>query len=174
MEPWPDQWAFLSSVSRMSADAVVALADTVQPVTAGPNLSLADLASADGPKPPERIDAQIAGCSRSGGPVYHRRSSPGSSTSPRCPTPSSMRRNGCGSRLGTRPGSSVATAKTSNGSTSQRSHRPRHRRVDNAGSRLERHRSSTQPRRHRAAPRQPLLHPPASRRRRRQSTTTSP
>jgi len=52
MEPWPDQWAFLSSVSRMSSDAVVALADSLRAVGAGPGLSLADLADADGPKPP--------------------------------------------------------------------------------------------------------------------------
>jgi superfamily II DNA or RNA helicase len=61
MEPWPDQWAFLSSVSRMSSDAVVALAETLRTVAAGPGLSLADLADADGPKPPPVIDAQIAG-----------------------------------------------------------------------------------------------------------------
>lgn len=61
MEPWPDQWAFLSSVSRLSSDAVVALADTLRSVEAGPGLSLADLADADGPKPPPAIDAQITG-----------------------------------------------------------------------------------------------------------------
>ncbi len=61
MEPWPDQWAFLSTVSRLSPDAVVALADTVRPVAAGPGLSLADLAKVDGPKPPPVIDAQVGG-----------------------------------------------------------------------------------------------------------------
>ena len=61
MEPWTDQWALLSSVSRMSCDAVVALADTLRPVTAGPSLSLADLASSEGPKPPAVIEAQIGG-----------------------------------------------------------------------------------------------------------------
>ena len=61
MEPWPDQWAFLSSVSRMSPDAVVALADSLRPVDAGPGLSLAELAAADGPRPPAVIDAQLAG-----------------------------------------------------------------------------------------------------------------
>ncbi len=61
MEPWPDQWAFLSSVSRMTTDAVVALADSLRPVDAGPGLSLADLANADGPKPPPAIDAQVGG-----------------------------------------------------------------------------------------------------------------
>lgn len=61
LEPWSDQWAFLSSVSKLSADAVVALAEAVRPVTTGPSLSLADLASVDGPKPPATIDAQIDG-----------------------------------------------------------------------------------------------------------------
>lgn len=61
MEPWPDQWAFLSGVSRMSADAVVALAETARPITAGPNLTLADLAAGDGPKPPEVVEGQMGG-----------------------------------------------------------------------------------------------------------------
>ncbi len=61
MKPWPDQWALLSGVSRMSCDAVVALADTLRPVTAGPTLSLADLAGSDGPKPPAVIEAQFGG-----------------------------------------------------------------------------------------------------------------
>ena len=61
MNPWPDQWALLSSVSRMSCDAVVALADTLRPVTAGPGLSLADLASSEGPKPPAVIEAHLGG-----------------------------------------------------------------------------------------------------------------
>jgi superfamily II DNA or RNA helicase len=61
MKPWPDQWAFLASVSRMSTDAVAALADSLRPVDAGPSLTLTDLAAADGPKPPPVIEAQIAG-----------------------------------------------------------------------------------------------------------------
>ena len=61
MEPWPDQWAFLSGVSRMSVDAVAALAETARPVTAGPNLTLADLAAGDGPKPPDAVEGQMGG-----------------------------------------------------------------------------------------------------------------
>ncbi len=61
MKPWPDQWAFLSSVSRMSADAVAAVADSLRPVDAGPSLTLTDLATADGPKPPPVIETQLAG-----------------------------------------------------------------------------------------------------------------
>ena len=61
MNPWPDQWAVLSGVSRMSCDAVVALAEVLRPVTAGPSLSLADLAGSEGPKPPAVIEAQLGG-----------------------------------------------------------------------------------------------------------------
>ena len=59
MEPWPDQWAFLSSVARMSPDAVTALADSLRPVVAGPTLSLAELAKAGGPPPPAVTRARL-------------------------------------------------------------------------------------------------------------------
>ncbi len=61
MEPWPDQWAFLSSVARLSSDAAAALAKSLRPVEAGPNLSLAALAAADGPAPPPVIEARFGG-----------------------------------------------------------------------------------------------------------------
>jgi len=61
MQPWPDQWAFLSSVARLSADGAAALAASLKPVAAGPALSLAELASIDGPKPPPVVEAQLAG-----------------------------------------------------------------------------------------------------------------
>ncbi|CAN5768018.1 DEAD/DEAH box helicase [soil metagenome] len=44
MEPWPDQWAFLSSVARLSPPAVQTLADALRPVDAGPASTLWDLA----------------------------------------------------------------------------------------------------------------------------------
>lgn len=59
MEPWPDQWAFLSSVARLAPDATVALADSLRPVDAGPTLTLADLAKTDGPAPPLVIRARL-------------------------------------------------------------------------------------------------------------------
>jgi len=59
MEPWPDQWAFLSSVARMTPEAVTALAATLRPVDAGPTLSLAALAKAGGPPPPTVIRARL-------------------------------------------------------------------------------------------------------------------
>lgn len=59
MEPWPDQWAFLSSVARMTPDAVVALAETLRSVDAGPALSLAELAQAGGPPPPPVVRARL-------------------------------------------------------------------------------------------------------------------
>lgn len=59
LEPWPDQWAFLSSTARMAPDAVAALAESLRPVDAGPALSFADLAKADGPAAPDTIRARL-------------------------------------------------------------------------------------------------------------------
>lgn len=60
MKPWPDQWAFLSSVCRMSPDAVVAVAELLRDIDTGPTMSLVELAKADGPRTPPVI-AQISG-----------------------------------------------------------------------------------------------------------------
>ena len=59
MEPWPDQWGFLSSVARLTLDAAAALADSLRPVDAGPALTFVDLARAGGPRPPEVIRARL-------------------------------------------------------------------------------------------------------------------
>lgn len=59
MEPWPDQCAFLSSVARMAPEAVSALAESLRPATAGPTLSLADLAASGGPPPPPVVRARL-------------------------------------------------------------------------------------------------------------------
>ena len=59
LEPWPDQWAFLSSVARLAPDAAAALADSLRPIDAGPKLDLADLAKAGGPRPPAVIRARL-------------------------------------------------------------------------------------------------------------------
>ena len=59
MDPWPDQWEFLSSVARLTPDAATALADSLRPVDAGPTLTLTDLAKADGPAPPAVIHARF-------------------------------------------------------------------------------------------------------------------
>jgi superfamily II DNA or RNA helicase len=59
MQPWPDQWAFLSSVARMSPPAVAALTESLRPAAAGPLLSLADLANAAGPPPAPAIHARF-------------------------------------------------------------------------------------------------------------------
>ncbi len=59
MEPWPDQWAFLSSVARLSPDAVESLTESLRPVDAGPALSFADLANAGGPPPPAVVRARL-------------------------------------------------------------------------------------------------------------------
>ena len=59
LEPWPDQWAFLSSVSRLSAEAATSLAESLRPIDAGPALSLTDVTAGDGPQPPPKIPARL-------------------------------------------------------------------------------------------------------------------
>lgn len=59
LEPWPDQWAFLSSVARLAPDAATALANSRRPIQAGPALKFAGLVDADGPRPPAVIRAQL-------------------------------------------------------------------------------------------------------------------
>ena len=60
MEPWPDQWAFLSSVARMPPEAVAALAESLRPAEAGPTLTLADLARAGGAPIPPVVRARLS------------------------------------------------------------------------------------------------------------------
>ena len=69
MKPWPDQWAFLSSVARTAPDAVTALAESLRPATAGPTLSLAELAAAGGPRPHRWCGCGWERCCRSSVPV---------------------------------------------------------------------------------------------------------
>jgi hypothetical protein len=59
LEPRADQWAFLSSVARLSSDAVTALAESLRPIDAGPAISFADLVRADGPDAPATIHARL-------------------------------------------------------------------------------------------------------------------
>lgn len=59
MEPWPDQWSFLSSVARTSPEAVAELAGSLRPVDAGPMVSLEELARRGGPPPPPVIRARL-------------------------------------------------------------------------------------------------------------------
>ena len=42
LQPWPDQWAFLSSVARLAPEAVAALADSLRPIDAGPKLDFVE------------------------------------------------------------------------------------------------------------------------------------
>ena len=58
MDPWPDQWEFLSSVKRMSPDAVRDLADALRPVDAGPVSPLGDL-TRENVSLPEVIHARL-------------------------------------------------------------------------------------------------------------------
>jgi len=59
LEPWPDQWAFLSRVARLSNDAVTELARTLRPIDSGWALTFEELASRDGPKPPPTIRGRL-------------------------------------------------------------------------------------------------------------------
>lgn len=59
MDPWPDQWALLSSVSRLTPEAVSSLASSLRPVAAGVEVTFADLAKMDGPAPPKVIRARL-------------------------------------------------------------------------------------------------------------------
>jgi hypothetical protein len=59
MNPWADQWAFLSSVGRLSADAVSPLVGSLRPVTAGGEVPLADLDSVDRADVPSLIRAHL-------------------------------------------------------------------------------------------------------------------
>jgi len=59
MEPWPDQWAFLSAVARLAPDAATALASSLRPVDAGPQLTLADLTKPGSPPMPLAIRARL-------------------------------------------------------------------------------------------------------------------
>jgi superfamily II DNA or RNA helicase len=38
LEPWPDQWAFLSSVARLTPEATTAVTDALRPVEVGPTV----------------------------------------------------------------------------------------------------------------------------------------
>ncbi len=59
LDPWPDQWAFLSSVALLSRDAVAELARSLRPADAGPALSFEELARRGGPAPPPVIRARL-------------------------------------------------------------------------------------------------------------------
>lgn len=62
LKPWPDQWAFLSSVSRLSAEAAHAVADAVGGLDLGPDTAgWGRYRTTPGPPPPERVRAQLGG-----------------------------------------------------------------------------------------------------------------
>ncbi|HUF99215.1 MAG TPA: DEAD/DEAH box helicase family protein [Ilumatobacter sp.] len=61
MTPWQDQWAFLSSVARMSAGAVDSAVKSVRALETGPHLTIADLTQLGGPPAPQVIEARVGG-----------------------------------------------------------------------------------------------------------------
>ena len=54
LEPWPDQWALLSSVQRVSPEALQAFVDSIGPVLTGSAVASSKVNVTDHP-PPERI-----------------------------------------------------------------------------------------------------------------------
>lgn len=62
LEPWADQWAFLSSVGRMSAEAAAAAAQALGGLELGPDRrGWRQLIEAPGPKAPARVRAREGG-----------------------------------------------------------------------------------------------------------------
>lgn len=60
LEPFDDQWAFLSSLQRLSREAVVSLAEALRPVDAGPDGNpYRSPKGADAVKPPDIIRAEL-------------------------------------------------------------------------------------------------------------------
>lgn len=61
LEPYSDQWAFLSSLELMSADAVSSLAGDLEEIGAGPGATYRQsrVASAGDTKPPSRVIASV-------------------------------------------------------------------------------------------------------------------
>ena len=60
LEPYEDQWAFLSALGRLSPNAVSEIAAAIPPIGAGPEeASYRRPSTADSPKPPEKIIANV-------------------------------------------------------------------------------------------------------------------
>jgi len=58
LEPFEDQWAFLSTLARLSPKAVADIARSIPPIGAGPDdASYRRPSKADSPKPPEKVMA---------------------------------------------------------------------------------------------------------------------
>jgi superfamily II DNA or RNA helicase len=60
-EPWPDQFAFLDSIERMTPADVRRIAEGIRPVVVGPEARLHRSTLRPDPDPPETIEAQLAG-----------------------------------------------------------------------------------------------------------------
>ena len=58
-EPWPDQFAFLSSVRRVTPAQVKQIVSQLRPVTVGPETQLHRSAIRDEPTPPDTIEARL-------------------------------------------------------------------------------------------------------------------
>jgi hypothetical protein len=112
MQPWPDQWAFLSSLERLEREDVSRLASELRPVNAGPGSTTSAMPDG-GPPLPSVIEAQLG----SRAPDCPHTSWLLSSISLHFTIRSSTRSSACGSRRGTPRGSYVVTPRTWNGFT---------------------------------------------------------
>jgi hypothetical protein len=120
LEPHEDQWAFLASVPRMSAETVAALEKSLAPIVAGPDDTRyrRPLALRADQKPPEVIRAvsgAMLAIDRIGVPPSLLRSS----IWPRSTIRSITKRSGSASQRGTRRGFCAATARPSTSSSSR-------------------------------------------------------
>ena len=60
LEPFDDQWAFLSTLDRLSPKAVTDIAGSIPPIGAGPDdATYRRSSTADSPKPPETVIASV-------------------------------------------------------------------------------------------------------------------
>ena len=59
LEPWPDQWAFLSSLPRLAPQTVDSLVDALRPIEAGPGSKPLAALGGDGPAPPKQVRAEL-------------------------------------------------------------------------------------------------------------------
>jgi len=61
LAPWPDQWAFLSSLPRLEPEAVEGLIASLRPIQAGPGMVTLEAGSLNGGRPaaPEMVRAEL-------------------------------------------------------------------------------------------------------------------
>ncbi|WP_233496017.1 hypothetical protein [Geodermatophilus sp. TF02-6] len=115
LEPHADQWAYLSSLGRITPRELDRLAQRLGGVSVGAGVDRLRTATSTkiAVQPPAVVHATLGARITVEPRACRRRYWPRSSTRPRCPTRSSTSGNGAGPRPGTRPGSCAATTRPS-------------------------------------------------------------